>query len=475
MTRTASRGARAAIGVAMLIGLGLRLATARGGLWLDEAWSARLVAQAGDPWGVVWRINHDNNHILNSWWMLLVGPYAPPMLVRGLSIITGVAAIAVAGAIGLRRSAAAGILGATLFAVAPILVAYGAEARGYAPMLLAMLVSVLVVDRWLDGDRPPPRWMLGLLTLIGLLAQFTYVFALVAIAGWIVIALARRTAIDAAVRSTLRTLAPSFAAVALVILIVIGAARASSTGFQVGDYVAYSGHVFAAAVAEAARYTLGLSLGAPLATITGAATATGAMILAVPRASGRRALYALAVLAFPATLALGQVGNTGFARYLLIACVALLLLLAETAGAAIARGGWQRVAAVVVVGVVIGASLVRDSALATALRGDPARAIAAMRAAAPAGISVGVDTVRPTAVLDAAARSARYPLQIRQTCPAGAFQFVDLATQAPAPARIDRCDARYARIATGRHLALSGFDWALYRRASPHSRGNPTR
>ena len=98
---TARRGAYGAIGLAMLVGLALRLATARGGLWLDEAWSAYFVKQAATPLGVLWQINHDNNHFLNSWWMLLVGPYAPPMLVRALSIATGVASIGVAAAIGL--------------------------------------------------------------------------------------------------------------------------------------------------------------------------------------------------------------------------------------------------------------------------------------------------------------------------------------------------------------------------------------
>ncbi|MEG3165642.1 hypothetical protein U1701_13665 [Sphingomonas sp. PB2P19] len=466
---TARRGAYGAIALAMLVGLGLRLATARGGLWLDEAWSARFVAQAGDPVGVIWRINHDNNHFLNSWWMLLVGPYAPPMLVRGLSIVTGVAGIAVAGAIGLRRSTAAGIIAAMLFAVAPILVAYGAEARGYAPMLLAMLVSILVVDRWLDSDRPGPRWTLGLLTMLGLLSQITYVFTLVALGGWIVVALARRMTVDAAVRTTLRTLAPSLTAVALLAAVVVAAAHASTTGFQVGDYAAFAGDAFAWAVSEAAIYTLGLSFGPPLATIAVVAIATAVMIWTLAPGDGRRALYALAVLAFPATLALTRLGNTSFPRYFLVACVVLLLLFAQTVGAMMARGRVWQIAAGSLVALVLVAGLWRDGALAAALRGDPARAILAMRAIHPAWTSVGVDTIRPTAVLDDAARRADYPLRIRLTCPAPAFVFMDLASQAVAPTTVDRCGVHYGRIAIGRHLALSGFDWALYARSPPQS------
>lgn len=131
-----------ALAVIVLSGLGLRVWCARGGLWVDEAWSAQFVVQAGSAWAIFWRVNYDNNHYLNSLWILLVGPYAPPLLIRALSIVTGTLSIAVAGAIGWRRSPVTGLIAAILFAVSPILVAYGAEARGYGPMLLAMLVSV---------------------------------------------------------------------------------------------------------------------------------------------------------------------------------------------------------------------------------------------------------------------------------------------------------------------------------------------
>ncbi len=466
---TARRGAYGAIGLAMLVGLALRIATAQGALWLDEAWTARLVAQAGTPIGVLWRINHDNNHFLNSWWMLLVGPFSSPVLVRALSIATGVASIGVAAAIGLRRGVATGVVAAWLFAVSPIIMAYGAEARGYGPMVLVMLVAILLVDRWLDGEREAPVWALGALTLIGMLAQFTYIFALAALGGWIVATLARRMTLDEAVRTGVRTLAPSIGAVVLVIAVVVAAARASSTGFQAGGYPGFTLPGFSAALADAAVHTLGLSMGTPFATIGAVAVGAAAAIALAPGLGGRRFLYAFAVLAFPAMLAvaLSRIGNAGFARYYLVACTALLLLVAELAGRAIASGSWRRAVGVAVVAIILVASLARDQALARSLRGDPGRAVATMRAAAPGGTSVGVDTIRPTAVLDAAARTAGYRLEIRRRCPAAAFLFVDLEDHAPAPARLARCGETYARVAVGRYLAMSGFDWSLYARALP--------
>ena len=59
----------AALGIA----LALRLAMARGGLWLDEAWSVAMAHEAANPIAVITGIHHDNNHPLNSWWLQLVG------------------------------------------------------------------------------------------------------------------------------------------------------------------------------------------------------------------------------------------------------------------------------------------------------------------------------------------------------------------------------------------------------------------
>jgi hypothetical protein len=199
-----------------------------------------------------------------------------------------------------------------------------------------------------------------------------------------------------------------------------------------------------------------------------------ATILLARGTLSRRYLYVVALLAFPAAIALSRIGNTEFARYYLVLCIAALLLVADVAGAAVARGGWRRGAALAVVAIVLSAGLARDRGLATALRGDPARAITVMRSLAPAGTSVGVDTIRPSAVLDAAAHTAGYQLDIRQRCPA-AFLFADIEDRGPAPSHLDRCGHAYARLAVGRYAALSGFDWALYARASPQSPGLSSR
>ncbi len=468
----------AALAAIIVLGLALRLWAARGGLWVDEAWSAQFVAQAGSPWGIFWRINHDNNHYLNSLWILLVGPYAPPLLIRALAIATGTLSIAVAGAIGWRRDATTGLIAALLFAVSPILVAYGAEARGYGPMLLAMLVSVLLIDRWLDHDHrdgAPPAWSLAALTLAGLLAQLTYLFALAAFAGWIITARSRCISIDSAVATTARALGPSAAVLAVVVVFVVAAASSSTTGFQAGGYPGFTLAAFADVLAETVAYTTGFAFPAAWPTI--GVTLGGIAALLVRADPNRRPFYLFATIAFPLVLgvALCRIGNAGFARYYLVAVVGLLLLLADSASATIRRGGWRRGVAIVLTVLVIIGCMRRDYALATAARGDPGRAIATMRGRMPLGATVLIDTIRPIPVLDIAARSTGYALAIRQTClapaaaamPAPAFAFIELDRSASPMASITRCGTAYTLVQTGRHLALSGLDWALYASANP--------
>src|SRR6185503_6530431 len=130
----------AAVGAIAMAGLALRIVAARGGLWTDEAWSVVYAAQARDAAGVFLRINHDNNHHLYSLWLQAIGPAAAPLLARAPAILAGTLGIVVAALFAGRRSQAAGIVAALLFALSPALVVFGSEARGYAMMVLAALL-----------------------------------------------------------------------------------------------------------------------------------------------------------------------------------------------------------------------------------------------------------------------------------------------------------------------------------------------
>jgi hypothetical protein len=446
------------------VGLVLRLLSARGGLWLDEAWSAVYAAQARTPLGVFVSINHDNNHHLNSLWLQTIGLSAPPLLARAPSIIAGTAGIVVAAAVGARRSTVTAVIAASLFAASPVLVNYGAEARGYATMTLAFLGAILIVDRWLDDPADaPPRFALAGLAAFGLLSQLTMIFGLLAIAGWVATRLLLAGWRAKALDRTFDLMIPAIAVTLLVFTLVFGAAAASPTGLQVGSYEQFDLGGFVDAIRGLIVATTGLPLPVAWATML-VALALALSALLMPALRPRIAFYLLAIVGLPAVAALLQMPNSHYARYYLVSGIGMLLLIADWAGAAWARSGAARAAAVAVCAILLGASLVRDARQIGNDRADPAAPIAAMRAAAPGGTSVLLDNIRSEAVLRVAAASAHYPLIIRQACPSAPFFLLDSTGHHPFPDTVHRCGARYRPVLTRHTHGLPGIDWRLYRR-----------
>lgn len=438
-------------------GLALRIAAAQGGLWLDEAWSAVMAEQAGTPLGIFLNINHDNNHHLNALWLQLVGLDAPPLLQRSLSIVTGTAAIFVAAAIGMRRTPFAAIVAALLFAVSPILVTYGAEARGYAPMLLALLVAIRLTDRWLaDPAAPPPATALALATLLGLLANLTMLFGLAALIGWAAVELLRRHGWHGTIRPLARLLGPATITAALTLSLLLLAAGGK---LAFGAAMPFTARVFGDGIIQLLDYTLGDIAGLALLLIVAAAARRN------PR--GSLAIFcALALVAFPAAIALLHLPNAGHARYLLLAAIGLLLFATLSLTHPDLRTGWRRLLSIAALALLLALMLQRDWAIITDRRADPAQALAAIAARAPAGADAAVDRPRSDAILIAAAASARYALVIRQACPAARFLFVERDGAEPFPKAPLRCAARYREIAGDTVQGLSGTQWKLYERSA---------
>ncbi|MET3826104.1 hypothetical protein ABIC16_001797 [Sphingomonas sp. PvP055] len=444
------------------VGLLLRIAAAQGGLWLDEAWSAEFARQAGTPLGVLLSINHDNNHHLTSLWLLAVGEAAAPVVQRALSIVTGTIGIIVAAEIVRPRNRGVAVIAAALFAVTPILVTMGSEARGYAGMTLALLTAILLVDRWLveeHGDRTAFR--LGLCFLLGALSQLTMVFGCVALVGWTFVTLAQRHGAGIAARRTLALFAAPLLVLAAVLGLVAVAALASPAGFQIGSYIPFQRSLFVRALTDVVGYTVGW---APLSAW---AIVPVLILVAVARRAGARhvGFYSLAIVAFPAMLVLLQIGNTGYPRYYMLTAVALLLLMAETLGIAVARGGWRRGAALAVLAAMLSGGLWQDAALIRNQRGDPDRAIAALRARAPGGATVLLDPASGLAILRVAAARRHYPIAfVMSGCRPARFLFAHYFAGESVPLAPIRCGVRYRPIASATAQGLSGTHWTLYER-----------
>lgn len=439
------------------IGFSLRLAAAQGGLWLDEAWSAVMADQAGSPLGILLRVNHDNNHHLNSLWLQGVGLDAPWWLQRGLSIIAGTATIIVAAIIGARRNSATAIVAALLFALSPILVTYGSEARGYAPMLLALLTGVLLVDRWLaDPSAHRPQTALAVVALIGLLAQLTMAFGLVALVIWAAWRMSRQFGPHAGLACTVRIFLPAACVAVLTFASIMFTASIASGGMAIGAVSPFALTSWGHGLSQLLEYAFG-HVGVFLFAIFLAGLTTG-----YPR---RERLYSVVMIggvAFPLMVAIAMLPNAGLARYYLLSGTAALLFVALLVGASLS--GKRRLPALLALFLLCGSMLRLDWIIIADQRADPARALTAIAHSAPAGTDVATDHPRSEAILHVAAAQARYPLTIRQACPATRFLFVERDGHAAFPARPLHCGSNYREVARDRVEALSGTQWTLYER-----------
>lgn len=450
------------IGAIAAIGLMLRILGARGGLWLDEAVSAIYADQVGTPLGVILHINHDNNHHLNSMWLQLVGLDAPPLLQRALSIVTGTLAILLAGLLGARRAPALGLITAALFALSPMLVTLGSEARGYAPLSVLFLTAMLLLDRWLAGEaKDSPTIPLTACFLVGAFCHLSIIFIFLALAGWTIAILWQRDGIASALRQTLRLFLPGAIAIAAVMALFWHAAATNPKGFEFGGWQPFTWPMYRLGLTDMAGYTFGAPALHQAWLILVPALLAAALVLRVTRAP----FHLLVILAFPLAVAILQPANISMARYYLLVTFALLILFAETAWRAWQAGGWpRRLAALALALFALGSTLTNLDLFANR-RADPGAAIRALQVRAPTGARIVVPRDPGLPQLITAAASARYPLRIAprdRQCPPARFIFVDRFYWEKLPTEQRRCGKRYTPIASAKARGLSGTDWALF-------------
>lgn len=453
------------VSVIALAGLALRIAAARGGLWTDEAWSVVYAAQARDAVGVFLRINHDNNHHLYSLWLQAIGPAASPLLARVPAILAGTLCILVAALLAGRRSRTAGIIAALLFALSPAMVVFGSEARGYAMMLLAALLTLLIVADALDDrrSRGASGW-LAALAVFGMFSHMTMAAPVAIATLWYY--LERRTELgpSGALWPTLRLMGPALVATAGVVLFVFTAAALSPTGMRLGGYEPFSAAHFAAALNDLGLWSIGLGTPWPWLVPLVLGVAALAIAVARPHWLGSRArLYALLIVAVPLGAGLVQAGNTSFARYYLASAVGLLLLVADWIGRGLAGRPAVRAGAAILSVAIVAVSLYRDSILISLDRGRPAAPVADMAALSPSGARIAFTQPRLKAVVAVAAERTGYAARFAGGCaPADFLLAAQLRWAAAPPATMTRCGVAMKAIDSSTTIPLTGDSWVLY-------------
>jgi hypothetical protein len=127
------------------LGAALMAACSTGTLWFDEILSLQWAKSAKNPWQLVELYRHDNNHPLNSLWIMAVGEGRPPWAYRMLSIASGIASLVLIHRIARRLSPRFAWIPLALSATSFPLILYSSEARGYAPAIACLLGAYVVI------------------------------------------------------------------------------------------------------------------------------------------------------------------------------------------------------------------------------------------------------------------------------------------------------------------------------------------
>jgi hypothetical protein len=358
--------------VIVIVASVLRVLASRNDLWLDEIWTLLFVRDATSPLGVFTEIRHDNNHYLNSLWVYAFRGHDNWAGFRGLSVLSGIGTVVLAGTIAARIAPRARLTAMALAATSYVLVVYASEARGYAPMLLFALGSFVLIDRYLDQ----PTWGRALgfsaTAVLGMLSHLLFLHFYAAAGVWTLVRLWRRHgALIAWVTDAVRAHAiPLVAGVAIYAFGVkgmnVGGGVGGNTGRPVLDVYA-----------ESLAWTLSPPPGKMLA-IVAAMLAVTVLIVAlwhVRRKDDLGIFFGGAIVVVPLAFFIGW-PVVPYVRYFLVPIAFLLVLLAVVLTSLYDRGKRGRMAYAVVMVAIVAANARPMAGLLRVGRGEKTAALA---------------------------------------------------------------------------------------------------
>jgi len=318
----------AALGV-FVVAAGLRVAAARGELWLDEVWSILLVETGvKSPIDVVYRLRHDNNHFLNSWVAYSRGSQAPDWQYRAPAVAGGIAAVVLAAWAQWRLGPPVMFAAASLVGLSYLMVHYSSEARGYAYLCSFLLLAYGALVRAEETGRTRWEMLIAASCSVGFLAHPLFLTMFLAIQVWTWLPdgkpMDRFAARRLALAALFRTLLPGLF---FAWLYWVNLRRLQIGG---GDPQPYGSVVL---------QTLSLAFGGgfkPPASYIAACISlllTATALVHLMRQSPRRAaFYATAIFLVPATLLVVSPRSDIYPRYFLASVLLLYLLWSELLG-----------------------------------------------------------------------------------------------------------------------------------------------
>jgi hypothetical protein len=389
------------------------------------------------------------------------------------AILLGTLGILAARAVGRRYSEASGVIAALLMAISYFFVHYGSEARGYAGMILAVLVAHDALLAILDGEaRTKNTIVFAAAICVGTFFHLTMVEATAALCasffarGW-----ARGEGLAATLRRALPVgLAALAATIPAVGLFVHGA---FSSDFHVGAMEPFTFVLIGQGLSGMARTVLGFPQAMDDGVVVAAAAVFALAMLALVPAE-RRWFPALAVFGLPLAHVALRLPSQFYPRFHLTAAIGLLLLTSDGLAALWSRKGAARAASLAVLALIVAGQAVNLGSFFSLGRGDYVAAYKRMSEAGPVTYAVDFAKGETRAVVeyeaDRAGIAATRVLD-EDWCATAPDWLISVAMpNAPRdlPARKAAgpaaCATRYLRDQSFPAWGLSGFAWTLYRR-----------
>ncbi len=319
-----------AVAVLTVAGFLLRLAGARGDLWLDEIWSVNHVRNLANAGDILWRLPSTNNHLLNSLWLWIAGPNAPVVLIRLESIIVGTLTVPVAALLCGRSGPAAAITGAALAAGATIFVQYGSEARGYAGLLLMIFVAAEALERFLEKPSAAARFGFAGAVALGALFHLTMLQAAATLIAATLLRLKFRRRSFAEILAAGLDLALMGIIGSVPALVLLAASILNTHRIETGALTPFSATALGQNLTSLYAATLGLPFDLPLPFAL--LLCLGLTGLAVLLLAPERLILPLTTVLLPAAFAtLTRTPNVQYPRFYLIAVLGLILLVSDIA------------------------------------------------------------------------------------------------------------------------------------------------
>lgn len=172
--------------VAVLAGVAFRIAGAFGELWLDEVWSIEAARSLGSALGVFTSPRLDGHSSLYTALVFVLGPGLPAAAYRLFAVLCGIGSLPLVYLLSRGRPCEERLLGVSLFSLSYLIVLYGSEARGYAPMILFGLLSLVALERTVRHPSVLRGAAFAAASIAAFLFHYTYLQLYAAAAVWTV-------------------------------------------------------------------------------------------------------------------------------------------------------------------------------------------------------------------------------------------------------------------------------------------------